>query len=108
MANKKVTSRKIISLPVPLDLWFKDVKKVEELREILGSEALQTAIAILKEISGPTNGGIGSDPVTTSQRYAWSAGYRDAFNDLYKLTKYRTENKTQVQEEWKHIQIQQQ
>ena len=48
MANKKVTSRKIISLPVPLDLWFKDVKKVEELREILGSEALQTAIAILK------------------------------------------------------------
>lgn len=104
MANKKVTSKKIISLPIPLDLWFKDAQKVDELRKVLESEALQTAIAVLKEIAGPSNGGIGGDTVSTSQRYAWYAGYRDAFNDLHKLTRYRTETKIEAHEEWKHIQ----
>tara|TARA_B100000902_G_scaffold392664_1_gene445438 strand:- start:664 stop:990 length:327 start_codon:yes stop_codon:yes gene_type:complete len=104
VANKKVTYKKIISLPVPLDLWFKDAQKVEELREVLESEALQTAIAVLKEIAGPSNGGIGSDSFSTSQRYAWYAGYRDAFNDLYKLTQYRQETRIEAHEEWKHIQ----
>jgi|TARA_Y100000401_G_scaffold114666_1_gene117058 hypothetical protein len=104
VANKKVTSKKIISLPIPLDLWFKDAQKVDELRKVLESEALQTAIAVLKEIAGPSNGGIGDDAVSTSQRYAWYAGYRDAFNDLHKLTRYRTETKIEAHEEWKHIQ----
>lgn len=104
MTNKKVTSKKIISLPIPLDLWFKDAQKVDELRKVLESEALQTAIAVLKEIAGPSNGGIGDDAVSTSQRYAWYAGYRDAFNDLHKLTRYRTETKIEAHEEWKHIQ----
>lgn len=104
MATKKAEKTKTISLPIPLDLWFKDAKKIDELRTILESEAIQTAIATLKEIAGPTNGGIAGDSFSVSQRYAWYAGYRDAFNDLHKLTKYRTNNKPAVQEEWNHIQ----
>ena len=104
MATKKAEKTKTISLPIPLDLWFKDAKKIDELRTILGSETFQTAIATLKEIAGPTNGGIAGDSFSVSHRYAWYAVYRDAFNDLHKLTKYRTNNKPAVQEEWNHIQ----
>ena len=104
MATKKAEKTKTISLTISLDLWFKDAKKIDELRTILGSETFQTAIATLKETAGPTNGGIAGDSFSVSQRYAWYAGYRDAFNDLHKLTKYRTNNKPAVQEEWNHIQ----
>jgi hypothetical protein len=58
VATKKAEKTKTISLPIPLDLWFKDAKKIDELRTILESETIQTAIATLKEIAGPTNGGI--------------------------------------------------
>lgn len=104
MATKKAEKIKTISLPIPLDLWFRDAKKIDELRTILESETIQTAVATLKEIAGPTEGGIGGDSFAVSQRYAWYAGYRDAFNDLHKLTKYKTNTKPSAQEEWNHIQ----
>ena len=80
------------------------MQKVEELRNILNTESLQTAIAILKEIAGPTFAAL-QNPETNSQRLAWYAGYRDAFNDLEKLTKspeHNTGNLSSL-DEWTHI-----
>ena len=108
MANKKAASKKIVSLPIPLERWFNDAKRIEELRDIMDAEALQTAIAILKEIAGPSNGTISSDPVSNSHSHAWYAGYRDAFNDLYRLTKPKQAPTNPHQEEWTHIQTPQQ
>lgn len=90
-------------LPVSLDRWYSDIKAVEELRSMLESETLQTAVATLKEISGPTHSTI-STPDDNNLRFAWCAGYRDAFSDLIKLTKFPTTNKTQITDtEWTHI-----
>ena len=93
-----------LKIPIPLDRWFSDVKKIEELREILDNETYQTAIATLKEIAGPTLSGISSNNDENGQRYAWYAGYRDAFNDLYKLTRMRQNKPVIEPEEWTHIQ----
>ena len=95
---------KEIHLPVPLDRWFKDVKRTTELREVMGNKTLQEAVATLKEVAAPTYGSITSDDSNNSNRFAWYAGYRDAFNDLYKLTQYRKETRIEAHEEWKHIQ----
>ena len=103
MANKKAASKKIVSLPIPLERWFNDVQRIEELRNVMDTEALQTAIAVLKEIAGPSNGSISPDSVSNSHNYAWYAGYRDAFNDLYRLTKHKKAPNNH-QEEWTHIQ----
>tara|TARA_R100000742_G_C4278512_1_gene101434 strand:+ start:3387 stop:3689 length:303 start_codon:yes stop_codon:yes gene_type:complete len=91
-------------LPVPLERWFNDVKKVEELREVLDNETYQTAVATLKEIAGPTLSGISSNNDENGQRYSWYAGYRDAFNDLFKLTRLKQDKPVVEPEEWKHIQ----
>jgi hypothetical protein len=100
---------KKISLPIPLDRWFKDVKRVEELRKILESETFREAAATLKESAGPSFGSIATDSGTNGNRFAWFAGYRDAFNDLQKLTKLKdTTNSNPIIEEWMHIQTPQQ
>ena len=92
-------------LPIPLNRWFKDVKKVEELRNILESETFQTAAATLKESAGPTFGSVTADSATNSTRHAWYAGYRD----LHKLTKLKDTNNSKPRlEEWMHIQTPQQ
>lgn len=97
MATKK------IPLPIPLERWYNDIKAIEELREMLDSEALQTAIAILKEISGPSHATLSSSD-DNNLRLAWYAGYRDAFTDLAKLAKFPTTTKTQATNtEWTHI-----
>ncbi len=96
-------------LPIPLNRWFKDVKKVEELRNILESETFQTAAATLKESAGQTFGSVTADSATNSTRHAWYAGYRDAFSDLHKLTKLKDTNNSKPRlEEWMHIQTPQQ
>ena len=94
--------KKKTPLPIPLDRWFNDIKSVEELRQILDSPAFQTAVATLKEISGPTNATL-STPEANSLRLAWYAGYRDAFTDLAKLTKLPTNPTTTTNTEWTHI-----
>tara|TARA_B100000530_G_scaffold148759_1_gene93337 strand:+ start:3536 stop:3835 length:300 start_codon:yes stop_codon:yes gene_type:complete len=94
---------KSITLPVPLDRWFRDVKRIEELRKIMGDPTLQEAIATLKEIAGPTYGTVTSEEHANSNRLAWYAGYRDAFNDLYKLTRSKGDIPKPA-EEWTHIQ----
>tara|TARA_R110002020_G_scaffold317593_1_gene533228 strand:- start:77 stop:385 length:309 start_codon:yes stop_codon:yes gene_type:complete len=100
---------KNVPVPVPLDRWFRDVKKIEELRKILDSETFQEASATLKESAGPSYGSVTTDAGTNSTRHAWYAGYRDAFNDLYKLTKLQdTTNAKPNLEEWMHIQTPQQ
>lgn len=97
MASKK------IPLPIPLDRWFNDIKAVEELRVTLDSDAFQTAVAILKEISGPTHATLSSSD-DNNLRLAWYAGYRDAFSDLFKLTKFPATTRTQTTNtEWTHI-----
>tara|TARA_R110002051_G_scaffold308528_2_gene380373 strand:- start:1248 stop:1538 length:291 start_codon:yes stop_codon:yes gene_type:complete len=93
---------KQIYLPVPLDHWFKDVKRTTQLREVMGDKALQEAIATLKEVAAPTYGAVTSDNSNNSNRFAWYAGYRDAFNDLHKLTHLKGETSKQP-EEWSHI-----
>ena len=91
-------------LPIPLKHWFNDVKKVQELRVVVESETFQTASATLKEIAGPTNATVSSDPSENSHRHAWYAGYRDAFTDLHKLTVPKGQQQPTQPEEWKHIQ----
>lgn len=92
-------------LPIPLNRWFNDPKKVTELRAIVESETFQSAAATLKEIAGPTNSTVSSDPSENSHRHAWYAGYRDAFSDIHKLTVLKGQNQQPTQpEEWKHIQ----
>jgi len=95
---------KKVTPPITLDRWFRDLQKVDELRNILNKESLQTAVAILKEIAGPTFASL-QNPESNSQRLAWYAGYRDAFNDLEKLTKspeHNTGNLSSL-DEWTHI-----
>ena len=87
---------KNITLPVPLDTWFADAKRIEELREILGNTTLQ-------EVAGPSYGTVAVEDAANRARHAWYAGYRDAFNDLHKLTKFKQERPKQL-EEWTHIQ----
>tara|TARA_Y100001938_G_C8095786_1_gene438031 strand:+ start:3545 stop:3850 length:306 start_codon:yes stop_codon:yes gene_type:complete len=95
---------KEVALPIPLERWFTDVEKIEELRKVLDSEAFQTAVAILKDIAGPSNSTLSTDINENSNRHAWYAGYRDAFQDLHKLTKLRDKKQTVNQpEEWTHI-----
>jgi len=96
--------RKKITPPVPVDRWFRDLKSVEELRNILDKNSFQTAVSILKEVAGPSFATL-QNPETNSQRLAWYAGYRDAFNDLEKLTKLPDHNtgNTSSLNEWTHI-----
>jgi len=89
--------------PIPIDHWFKDLASVESLRDVLDNAAFKQAVAILKEIGGPSFGTL-QDNDTNSLRHAWYAGYRDAFNDLQKLTKLPVnENKNIQPDEWLHI-----
>tara|TARA_B100001057_G_scaffold219369_1_gene219717 strand:+ start:45496 stop:45795 length:300 start_codon:yes stop_codon:yes gene_type:complete len=94
---------KNITLPVPLDRWFADAQRIEELREILGNTTLQEAITTLKEVAGPSYATVAVEDSANRARHAWYAGYRDAFNDLHKLTKFKQERPKQL-EEWTHIQ----
>ena len=96
---------KDITLPVPLDRWFRDVKRIEKLRAILDDPTLQEAIATLKEVAGPTYATVTTDDSSNLNRLAWYAGYRDAYNDLHKLTKLKGETPKQL-DEWPHIQPQ--
>ena len=95
---------KQVPVPIPLDRWLNDIKRVEELRKVLDTEAFQTAVAILKEIAGPTSSTVGDDIHANNNRFAWYAGYRDAFNDLQKLTKLRDNKPVYQPDEWTHIQ----
>ena len=90
--------------PIKIERWFQDVKSVEELRETLKNESFQQAIAILKEVAGPSFASLQSGEAD-AQRLAWYAGYRDAFNDLEKLTKLpdNTRSNTTTLNEWTHI-----
>ena len=90
--------------PLPVARWFKDIKSIEELRAILKNPSFQQAVAILKEIAGPTFSSL-QNSEADSRRLAWYAGYRDAFNDLEKLTKLPedTRSNTTTLNEWTHI-----
>jgi len=96
--------KKKLVVPVKLEWWFNDLKSVSRLREILADPALQQAIAILKEASGPTVTSIGTDPQENSHKLSWYACYRDAFNDLEKLTKQPNSSQQPTIDEWNHIQ----
>jgi hypothetical protein len=90
--------------PVPVNRWFQDQAAVQELRDLLNNKSFQQAVAILKEIAGPSFGNL-QDVDRNSLRLAWYAGYRDAFNDLEKLTKYPEDkrNSSTTLDEWTHI-----
>jgi hypothetical protein len=90
--------------PIPVARWFRDVKSVEELRAVLNNPSFQQAVAILKEVAGPSFGSLQSSEAD-GKRLAWYAGYRDAFNDLEKLTKLPedTKSKSTTLTEWTHI-----
>ncbi len=90
--------------PIPISRWFQDSKSVDNLRQTLSNPAFQQAVAILKEIAGPSFNTL-SDDDTNARRHAWYGGYRDAFNDLEKLTKYPEDkrNSSSSFDEWTHI-----
>ena len=90
--------------PIAVANWFQDLASVQELRETLKKPSFQQAVAILKEIAGPTFNTL-QQTDQDAQRLAWYAGYRDAFNDLEKLTKLPEDKKTipTTLNEWTHI-----
>tara|TARA_R100000734_G_C3211690_1_gene26571 strand:- start:22 stop:318 length:297 start_codon:yes stop_codon:yes gene_type:complete len=90
--------------PIPIARWFNDLASVEELRTTLGNDSFKQAVAILKETAGPSYNALQSSE-QNSQRLAWYAGYRDAFNDLEKLTKLPEDKRsnTTTLNEWTHI-----
>jgi hypothetical protein len=90
--------------PIKVEHWFANVAAVQELRDTLGKQSFQQAVAILKEIAGPSFGNL-QDSDKNSLRLAWYAGYRDAFNDLEKLTKFPEDkrNSSTTLNEWTHI-----
>ena len=95
-------------LPIPIENWFKDVKKVDALRRFLENKDVQTAIATLKKSAAPTHGSLASDPQANSTRLAYYAGYCDFSDDLHKLTVLRGNKPINQPEEWNHIQPNQQ
>ena len=96
-------AKKETTVPVKLEHWFNDLQSVTRLRELLDDLALQQAIAILKEAAGPTVTSLDGDPRVNSQKLAWYAGYRDAFNDLEKLTNRPSNTKNNQTDEWTHL-----
>ena len=90
--------------PIPIHHWFQDIKSVEKLRETLNNDSFKQATAILKEVAGPSFGSLRPSEAD-AQRLAWYAGYRDAFNDLEKLTKLPEDTRSNQQslKEWTHI-----
>ena len=98
---------KTVTPPVSVVRWFNDTKAVQDLRQVLEEEFFQRAVATLKEIAGPSFGTL-QDNDTNSLRHAWYAGYRDAFNDLSKLTKLPDTNSQKTgpthPDQWTHIQ----
>ena len=98
-----MSAKKKPTVPIKLEYWFNDLKSVTRLRELLGDPALQQAIAILKEASGPTVTSLDADPQVNSHKLAWYAGYRDAFNDLEKLAHQPSTTKNNQTDEWTHL-----
>lgn len=90
--------------PIPVSNWFQDLASVQELRETLEKPSFRQAVSILKEIAGPTFNTL-QQVDQDAQRLAWYAGYRDAFNDLEKLTKLPEDKRsnTTTLNEWTHI-----
>mgnify|MGYP006247806473 FL=1 len=105
MPAKKAAKKaaKKIAVPIKLERWFNDIKSVTHLQELIDDPVFQQAVAILKEASGPTVTSLDSDPQANSHKLAWYAGYRDAFNDLEKLTHRPSTTKTNQPDEWTHL-----
>jgi hypothetical protein len=91
------------ALPKPLTQWFRDPVAIDRLREILDDPVFQTAVATIKEAAGPSARSMATNPQANNDRLHWYAGYRDAFEDLAKLTRLPTTPK-QTKDEWMHIQ----
>lgn len=91
-----------VALPKLLDHWFLNPESANRLRDILDDPVFQTAVATLKEAAGPTSLTLTTDQTANSNRLSWYAGYRDAFNDLAKLTKIPNNTK-QTNDEWMHL-----
>lgn len=92
------------SLPIPVEHWFKDVKKVQTLRAFVEDKDIQTAFATLKNSAAPSHGSLSGDPQSNSTRLAYYAGYCDFCSDLHKLTVLKGDTPSNQPEEWNHIQ----
>ncbi len=105
MPAKKAAKKaaKKIAVPMKLERWFNDLKSVTRLNDLIEDPVFQQAVAILKEASGPTVTSLDSDPQANSHKLAWYAGYRDAFNDLEKLTHRPSTTKPNQPDEWTHL-----
>ena len=90
-------------IPIPVDRFRKDVKRVTALRKIVDDPIHEEAAATLKEAAAPTFGSITPDGSVNATRLAYYAGYCDAFRDLRKLTVIQPD-KPNRPEEWTHIQ----
>lgn len=105
MPAKKAAKKaaKKIAVPIKLERWFNDLQSVTHLQELIDDPVFQQAVAILKEASGPTVTALDPDPQANSNKLAWYAGYRDAFNDLEKLTRRPSAPKINQPDEWTHL-----
>lgn len=91
------------TVPKSLEHWFLNPESVSRLREILDDDTFQLAVATLKEAAAPSVSSITEDPQVNSHRLSWFAGYRDAYNDLVKLTKMPANRTNNTDEEWMHL-----
>lgn len=90
-------------VPIPVDRFRKDVKRVTTLRKLVEDPIHEEAAATLKEAAAPSFGSVTTDGALNGTRLAYYAGYCDAFRDLHKLTKIEPDKPT-TPEEWNHIQ----
>jgi hypothetical protein len=105
MPAKKAAKKAVkkITVPIKLERWFNDLQSVTRLSDIIEDPVFQQAVAVLKEASGPTATSLDPDPQANSHKLAWYAGYRDAFNDLEKLTHRPSAAKHNQPDEWTHL-----
>tara|TARA_R100001440_G_scaffold868_4_gene2923 strand:+ start:3244 stop:3537 length:294 start_codon:yes stop_codon:yes gene_type:complete len=90
-------------IPIPVDRFRKDVKRVTELRKVVENPIHEEAEATLKEAAAPSFSSITPDGSVNGTRLAYYAGYCDAFRDLRRLT-FVQPDKPNTPEEWNHIQ----
>ena len=89
--------------PVPIEQWFMDQATVTDFRALMGSDAMRLAIAVLQNAAQPSASTVvRNTPEQAATRFAWLAGYNDAFNDLRKLTHPPVASGNQEQE-WDYV-----
>ena len=104
-----LSTKKDKALPTPhkpLNRWYSSTVLVQQLKEVIETEAFKVAVAVLKNATKPTfRTTMRLTAEENASRYAWYAGYCDALDDLEKLGASPVGKPVADTEEWAHIEI---